>query len=200
VAGNSWPRPTALVNDYRPGPGHAGSPARLPRIRADGYATWITQGLFEAPGQWMILTTTTVKVFIDLFIGVWAFVLALVWVYGINKHKGETVAVGEVWQRFPKFVLGYFLTFLVLIGLALAFRDSPERVARLKAATAGGDVFRVLFFVMTFFTIGLVSNFRQLWQEGIARLAAVYLVSLFGFVIWIGLVISWVFFHGLRPT
>ena len=148
----------------------------------------------------MILTTTTVKVFIDLFIGVWAFVLALVWVYGINKHKGETVAVGEVWQRFPKFVLGYFLTFLVLIGLALAFRDSPERVARLKAATAGGNVFRVLFFVMTFFTIGLVSNFRQLWQEGIARLAAVYLVSLFGFVIWIGLVISWVFFHGLRPT
>ena len=61
------------------------------------------------------------------------------------------------------------------------------------------DIFRRLFFVMTFFTIGLVSNFKRLWQEGIARLALVYLVSLFGFVIWIGLAISWLFFHGVYP-
>jgi hypothetical protein len=30
-------------------------------------------------------------------------------------------------------------------------------------------------------------------------LAAVYLVSLFGFVIWVGLAISWLFFHGIKP-
>ena len=67
------------------------------------------------------------KVFIDLFIGVWAFVLALVWVYGINKHKGETVAVGEVWQRFPKFVLGYAATFLVLFAWSLLSPLKPVR-------------------------------------------------------------------------
>jgi hypothetical protein len=52
---------------------------------------------------------------------------------------------------------------------------------------------------MTFFAIGVMSNFRKLWEEGIGRLAAVYVVCLFGFVIWVGLVISWVFFGGVKP-
>jgi hypothetical protein len=72
-------------------------------------------------------------------------------------------------------------------------------MAAAKAVTAGTDVFRVLCFVLTFFTIGVVSNFKQLREEGIGRLAAVYLVCLFGFIIWIGLIISWLFFHGVKP-
>ncbi|WP_348245880.1 hypothetical protein, partial [Salmonella enterica] len=59
--------------------------------------------------------------------------------------------------------------------------------------------FRRVFFVLTFFSIGLASNFRRLWAEGIGRLALVYVVSLFGFVIWIGLGISWLFFGGVSP-
>ena len=35
--------------------------------------------------------------------------------------------------------------------------------------------------------------------EGIGKLAAVYVVCLFGFIIWVGLVISWVFFSGIKP-
>jgi hypothetical protein len=31
------------------------------------------------------------------------------------------------------------------------------------------------------------------------RLEAVYFVSLFGFVIWVGLLISWLFFSGVKP-
>jgi hypothetical protein len=30
-------------------------------------------------------------------------------------------------------------------------------------------------------------------------LALVYAISLFGFIIWIGLVISWLFFRGVHP-
>ena len=52
---------------------------------------------------------------------------------------------------------------------------------------------------INFFSIGVLSNFRALWQEGFGKLAAVYLVSLFGFVVWVGLVISWIFFHGITP-
>ena len=61
------------------------------------------------------------------------------------------------------------------------------------------NVFRGIFFVMTFFTIGVMSNFRKLWQEGIAKLAAVYVLCLFGYIIWVGLLISWLFFHGMLP-
>ena len=52
---------------------------------------------------------------------------------------------------------------------------------------------------MTFFTIGVVSDFRKLWQEGIGKLALVYVLCLFGFIIWVGLAISWIFFHGVKP-
>lgn len=78
-------------------------------------------------------------------------------------------------------------------------RWTPATLATAKTATDEGNVFRVLFFVMTFFTIGVVSNFKKLWEEGIGRLAAVYVVSLFGFIVWIGLFISWIFFHGVKP-
>ena len=145
---------------------------------------------------WMLMTTTTVKVFIDMFIGVWAFVLALVWAYGIRRDEEPTVTAGEIWERFPKFVLGYFVTFVVFLTLVVA---RPDLLDAAKVATAGTNVFRVLFFVMTFFTIGLMSDFRRLRQEGIARLALVYVVCLFGFIVWIGLAVSWIFFHGMTP-
>jgi uncharacterized membrane protein YadS len=145
---------------------------------------------------WVLMTATTVKVFIDIFIGIWAFVLALIWVYAIEKKAGKSVAIGEIWERFPKFVLGYFVTFLAMLGLALQL---PSLLGAARVTTAESNIFRVLFFVMTFFTIGLVSNFKKLWEEGIGKLALVYVVCLFGFIIWIGLVISWVFFHGILP-
>jgi hypothetical protein len=57
----------------------------------------------------------------------------------------------------------------------------------------------VIFFTLTFFSIGVLSNFRKLWEDGLAKLAAVYVLSLFGFVIWVGLAISWIFFAGVKP-
>ena len=72
-------------------------------------------------------------------------------------------------------------------------------MAGLTAATAEAEPIRGLFFAMTFFTIGMASNLKRLWAEGIGRLALVYAVSLFGFIIWIGLAISWLFFHGAQP-
>jgi hypothetical protein len=145
---------------------------------------------------WMLMAATTTKVFIDVFIGLWAFILALIWVYAIEKKQDEKVRPGEIWDRFPKFVIGYVLTFLVMLVICLI---SPDIIESAKNVTAETKIFRKLFFAMTFFSIGVVSNFKQLWQEGIGRLTAVYLLCLFGFIIWIGLAISWVFFHGITP-
>ena len=145
---------------------------------------------------WLLTTTTTVKVFIDVFIGIWAFVLAVVWAYGIEKERGQTVPVADILRRFPRFVVGYFGLFVLFLGMALV---RPDVLNGLKAATAEFDLVRGLFFVMTFFSIGMASDFKRLWAEGIGRLALVYVVSLFGFIIWIGLAISWLFFHGVHP-
>jgi len=203
---------------------------------------------------WLTMTATTVKLFIDIFIGVWAFILAYVWCAKIECKPGEKVGAGEIWKRFPKFVLGYALTFFLLLvvclpasrsvqpvekeigslkeevakaekllpavtdpaalaalnekitaakdkikGLEGQIKEPKGTLANAKVATDGSNAFRVMFFVLTFFTIGVVSNFKKLWEEGIGKLAAVYILCLFGFIIWIGLVISWIFFHGVKP-
>lgn len=146
--------------------------------------------------DWIMGAATTVKVFIDVFIGVWAFILAIIWCSIIECRPGEAVRAGQIWERFPKFVLGYIITFAIIVYIGVSY---PGLLGKAKAATGEGNVFRGLFFVMTFLTIGMVSNFKKLWEEGIGKLAAVYLLCLFGFIIWIGLVISWIFFHGVKP-
>jgi uncharacterized membrane protein YadS len=153
------------------------------------------EGVRYQPG-WILGVTATVKVFIDIFIGIWAFVLGYIWTNHINP-TAEKARASEIWQRFPKFILGFVATFLA--GLYLALGTPPEIAAKVPAQIAEANTFRVIFFILTFFCIGLISNFKKLWQEGIGKLAAVYLVSLFGFVIWVGLIISWLFFAGVKP-
>jgi uncharacterized membrane protein YadS len=158
-------------------------------IRARAAANGITY----APGL-VTSIAATVKVFIDIFIGVWAFILAWIWSAKIEPERGGKVRARDIWDRFPKFVLGYAATFGIALAIGLS---SKHALANVKAAMSEAAVFRGIFFVMTFFTIGLISNFRKLWEEGIGRLALVYVLCLFGFIIWIGLAISWIFFHGV---
>ena len=211
------------------------------------------EGINYAEG-WITMTATTVKMFIDIFIGVWAVILAYIWCAKIECKPGQKVSLMEVWNRFPKFVLGYILTFVILLSicwptvktlsptenaltevkvqiasldkqigtskdptvaapLQAKLKEAKAREKQLndaakapkkllsvaKSAIAQGDVFRTMFFVLCFFTIGVVSNFKKLMEVGIGKLAAVYCISLFGFIIWVGLAISWLFFHGVKP-
>ncbi|MCX7909599.1 MAG: YeiH family protein [Ignavibacteria bacterium] len=211
-------------------------------VKTDGAATAsgaVTEALILAKAaengifyqkDWILNTTTNIKVFIDVFIGIWAFILAYIWTRYIERgeNKEGKVPARQIWERFPKFVIGYILTFLIflIIGLSspefvrksVVERKEIEKVdptgkvekvvisAQIKQvpgvgvlSTSQANVFRTLFFVLTFFTIGLVSNFRKLWEEGIGKLAAIYILALFGFIIWVALFISWLFFHGVFP-
>src|SRR3984885_11361239 len=153
------------------------------------------EGIRYQPG-WILATTTTVKIFIDIFIGVWAFILGYIWTNHIDKGP-DKAKPSEIWQRFPKFILGFLFVFAVSLWLAVG--STPEIAKALPAAAGEANIFRVIFFILTFFSIGVLSDFRKLWQQGFGKLAAVYFVSLFGFVIWVGLLISWLFFSGVKP-
>jgi uncharacterized membrane protein YadS len=155
------------------------------------------EGIHYQPG-WILGTAATIKVFIDIFIGIWAFVLGYIWTNHINvTREADRAKAWEIWERFPKFIIGFVVTFLV--GLYLALGAPTEIAKNVPAAIGEANTFRVIFFILTFFSIGVLSNFKALWQEGFGKLAAVYLVSLFGFVVWVGLVISWLFFSGIKP-
>ncbi len=153
------------------------------------------EGIKYQPG-WIIATTATVKVFIDIFIGVWAFILGYIWTNHIDKGP-DKAKPSEIWERFPKFILGFIVVFAISLWLALG--TTPDIAKALPTAAGEANVFRVIFFILTFFSIGVLSDFRKLWEQGFAKLAAVYFVSLFGFVIWVGLLISWLFFSGVKP-
>lgn len=154
-------------------------------------------GIHYQPG-WILGTAATIKVFIDIFIGVWAFVLGYIWTNHINATPdADKAKAREIWQRFPKFVIGFVITFAVGLYLALG---TPAAIAKsVPAAITEANTFRLIFFVLTFFSIGVLSDFKVLRQQGFGKLAAVYALSIFGFVIWVGLAISWIFFHGVTP-
>src|SRR5712691_3390561 len=118
------------------------------------------EGVKYQPG-WMLGTTATVKVFIDVFIGIWAFILGYIWTNHINPTRpGDKARVGEIWQRFPKFILGFVLSFVV--GLYLALGTSTEVAAKVPAAIGEANTFRVIFFVLDRKSTRLNSSHSQI--------------------------------------
>jgi uncharacterized membrane protein YadS len=101
---------------------------------ADAAGFAVVAELAQRHGDAPIHTFTLMKVIgRDIWIGIWAFVLSIVSVIWWEKQARErAVVVGVIWQRFPKFVLGFFAA-SVLISVISA--QQPPRhvgVARLS--------------------------------------------------------------------
>lgn len=143
------------------------------------------------------ITTSAVmtKIWIDMFIGLWAFVLAIVWVYKIDKTPGETVPKSEIWHRFPKFVLGYFCTWFAYLLILFLLPEFKEE-AKIGAVPVEKGM-RGLFFMLTFVAIGVITDFKRLSESRFGRMIGVYFVALFLFVIPVAVAVAWIFHHGM---
>lgn len=169
--------------------------------------TKVTQ---ESGGKvvWMegVITTSAVmtKIWIDMFIGLWAFILAMVWVYKIEKHEGDRIPFSEVWFRFPKFVLGYFIAWFVYLGIFFGpgHGGAPEGIALLKAAKAGATsvegAMRKLFFMLTFMSLGIITDFKKLAEAQFGKMVWVYFVALTFFIIPVAVIVAYLFHHGME--
>ena len=123
---------------------------------------------------------------------------------GVNYQAGWIVGTTATVKVFIdifigvwSFILGFLVTFVVTLAIVLA---APDLASATKAAAVESNTFRVIFFLLAFFSIGVQANFSRLWQEeGVGRLVAIYVLCLFGFIIWVGLAISWIFFAGIKP-
>ena len=153
-----------------------------------------------------VITVSAVmtKIWIDMFIGLWAFILALVWVYKIEAREGERVPFSEVWFRFPKFVIGYFVAWFVYLGIFFGPGQggAPEGMAVLKAAKAGAvpveKGMRKLFFMLTFMSLGIITDFKQLHEAKFGKMVWVYFIALFLFIIPVAIIIAYLFHHGMQ--
>ena len=143
----------------------------------------------------------TQKVMIDIWIGLIAFILAVVFVYFIEKRPangGAQVRVSPlvIWYRFPKFVLGYIFTSAVLSIIATTYPTLKAGQTAVGAvANSGTSPLQVMFFGFTFVAIGIATRFSNLKQVGIGRPALAYVLTLCFAIVWGGL-LAWYFFPG----
>jgi uncharacterized integral membrane protein (TIGR00698 family) len=103
----------------------------------------------------------------DVWIGIWALVLALISVtYWENKETNSKVQVGQIWWRFPKFVIGFLvasiLTTLIVHGNTLADYNKIVKPALIAPITS----LRTWAFTFSFLSIGLTTRFRELANAG----------------------------------
>jgi uncharacterized integral membrane protein (TIGR00698 family) len=108
-------------------------------------------------GDEALKISTIVKFSQNLLLGIAAFAISIYWTLTDNKTKPEgTEAPGlkVIWQRFPKFVLGF-----VGASLLFSFFISVEQIADVKGSLKN---VQTLWFVLAFTSIGLETNFRDL--------------------------------------
>jgi uncharacterized integral membrane protein (TIGR00698 family) len=102
----------------------------------------------------------------DIWIGIWAFVLAIIATTRWETETGSKPQAAEIWWRFPKFVIGFALASILVtvVTSGYSFEDfnkivKPEFVGPVKAL-------RTWAFIFCFFSIGLTTRFRELAHAG----------------------------------
>jgi len=145
---------------------------------------------------WILMTTSAMKLEIDLFIGIFAVLLAGIWAFRSGRTSSKTIGVGEIWIRFPKFLFGCVITFGSVLLLSL---HSPQffRAAKVVALEANG--LRLLFFAMTFFCLGLAVKGKETdsREENFGKLVVAYAVCLLVIILPASLGVAWMTFHGI---
>jgi uncharacterized integral membrane protein (TIGR00698 family) len=135
---------------------------------AAGFAAASAYGKMAGNEDAAIKAFTLMKVIgRDLWIGIWSVVWALIATMVWEKQEtGARPDVREVWWRFPKFVIGFFvasmLMTMVTSGYSVAdFNKTvkPELIAPLVSL-------RTWAFIFCFLSIGLTTRFRELKPVG----------------------------------
>ncbi len=121
----------------------------------------------------------------NVLLGVAAFVISIYW-----SFRGTNVDIrpsGKVlWDRFPKFVLGFLLASLIF---SFAFDAEAGKVLS-KVANKGA---RNLLFSLAFVCIGLETDFRYIFKKENARYIWSFLTAQ-GFNIIVTLIVAWLLF------
>jgi uncharacterized membrane protein YadS len=134
---------------------------------------------------------TIVKFSQNVLIGVAAFLLSIWWT--MKRPAGSTGAVEKpsakvIWERFPKFVLGFMAA-----SLAFSFLVDPAAVKATKATLTG---LRTAWFGLAFACIGLETKFTDLLKLENGRPFFAFLGAQAANVVWT-LILAWLIFGGL---
>jgi uncharacterized membrane protein YadS len=145
---------------------------------------------------WILSAALLTKIWIDVFIGVWAFVLAIVWIRKVENRQGSVqLKPSEIWYRFPKFVLGYFIAWGVYFAIAT---QGEALAAALDAGTAVvQSPMRTMLFMLTFVAMGAMTDFAKL--KGMGKIALLYGLALIVVIAPIAYGVAYLFHRGIMP-
>jgi uncharacterized membrane protein YadS len=109
----------------------------------------------------------------DVWIGVWAFVLSIIATtrWEATGVRGRADA-GEIWRRFPKFVLGFLLASAIVTLVARGYDYAAYKKTVLPALVAPLQAFRTWAFTFAFLSIGLTTRVREFVAVGVRPFAA----------------------------
>jgi len=114
-------------------------------------------------GQKAMYVAATIKMIQNVMIGVTAFCIAVYWCTRVDCVVGQTVGAGEIWHRFPKFVLGFIGASIVFSIMDASMDKSLSSAVLTQGIVKGGtSLLRDWFFALSFAAIGLSTNFREL--------------------------------------
>jgi len=125
----------------------------------------------------------------NVLIGVAAFFIAAWWTLKKeNNQKTEKQGLGIVWERFPKFVLGF-----IAASLLFSFVIPTETTKQVSGFLNG---LRTLWFALAFVSIGLEAKFAELVKTQSGRPALAFTVAQIFNILWT-LIWAYLLFGGL---
>jgi len=124
----------------------------------------------------------------DVWIGIWAFVLAIIattrWE---TRPAGSRPDAGEIWRRFPKFVIGFLIASAIITAATASYSLADYNKIAVPGLIGPIKDLRTWTFIFCFFSIGLTTRFRDLAAAGRKPLAAfstgVFVNVILGFVL-----------------
>lgn len=167
--------------------------AAIPDVVAGAWlgGTLDTTGSVIAAGALISETTvkvgTIVKFSQNVLIGVAAFVLSVWWAMRRRTDGPTGSPLGVIWERFPKFVLGFLLASL-LFSFAV-----PATVVSATKASIGA--MRTLWFALAFVSIGIETRLGDLFALDEGRPLVVFVLAQGFNVVWT-LLVAYVIFSG----
>lgn len=104
-----------------------------------------------------------VKSIQNILIGFIAFFVAIFFATRVEKSSnGSKVGAAEIWYRFPKFIIGFFVASLVASFLLPACGIETAEVGAINKVL---DQYKNWAFVLAFTSIGLDTNFKEIRQQ-----------------------------------
>lgn len=130
-------------------------------------------------GEEALKISTIVKLSQNVLLGLAAFAISIYWTYrGKSSETGEKVTLNAsvIWERFPKFVIGFIATSLLFSFFIDA--DTNNMVKGHLKSLQG------IWFALAFTCIGLETDFRELFKgQGKKPLYAFLIAQLFNIVL-----------------